>query len=388
MEITDLKTYTSEGGMGPWIFVQVFTDEEVTGVGEATNFPGGLIVETAVHELESVILGEDPFDVEKLWQRMYRHFYYIGISGAVISAISGIEIALWDIIGKKLGVPIYKLLGGRCRNRIKLYANNWFQGADFTPEAYAEKAQEIIDKGFTALKFDPFRADYLNRSIPQNKEALAFEVIEAVRETVGGDVDIAIDAHGAFNIPTAIRLGRKLEKYHILFFEEPIPPENVSALAKVARNVDIPICVGERSFTRHGFREVIEKDIASIIMPDIVRTGGISESKKIAAMGEIHHIPIAPHNPNGPVASLATAHLAVSIPNFLILEFMSIDAPWRDQVITNDLSIRDGYMELPTKPGLGTELNLQAIKQHPYKELETADWRYGYRTYKQTDKER
>lgn len=385
MEIKEVKTFTSEGGMGPWIFVQVLTDEDITGVGEATNFPGGRVVEAAIKQLEPVVLGEDPFNIEKLWQKMYRHFYYIGISGAAISAISGIEIALWDIMGKKLRVPIYKLLGGRCRDKIRLYANNWFEGANFNPEAYADKAQEIVNQGYTALKFDPFRGDYLNRSIPWDEETFAMEMVKAVREAVGEEIKIAIDAHGAFNTTTAIRLARELEKYDLLFFEEPIPPENPATLAKVAGAVDVPICVGERLFTRQGFREVIEKDIASIIMPDIVRTGGISESKKIAAMAEIHHIPVAPHNPNGPVSTLATAHLAASIPNFLILEFMSIDAPWRDEIIKDGLCVKDGFLELPSKPGLGTELNLKAISQHPYKELETSDWRYGYHTYKRSN---
>lgn len=378
MKVTDVKTFTTEGGMGPWIFVQVYTDEGITGVGEATNFPGGRVVETAVNELKPYIVGKNPFNVEKLWQETYRNFFYIGISGAVISAISGIEIALWDIIGKKLNVPLFNLLGGCCYEKIKLYANNWFARADFTPEVYAARASEIIKQEYTALKFDPFRANYLNRSIPRADERLAIEMVKMVRDAVGENVDIAIDAHGAFNVTTAIRLARKLEKYDILFFEEPVPPENLSAMNKVAAAVDVPICTGERLFTRQGFRELIEKNVADIIMPDVVRTGGILETKKIAAMAETHYIPVAPHNPNGPIATLASAHLMTSTPNFLILEFMAIDVPWRDEVITYPLKIKNGYIELPDKPGLGAELDLEAIKKHPYKELVTPDWRYGF----------
>lgn len=371
MRIVDVKTHMVKGifPKAPWILVEVKTDEGITGWGDATNFWGGYIVEKTVHELREVVIGQDPSEIERLWAEMYRALYYTGISGAVIGGITGIEIACWDIIGKSLGAPVYKLLGGRCRSKLRLYANNWFAGAEFTPEAYAERAVAVVEKGFKGVKFDPFNAKSLNRSLTRDEERHGIEMVRAVREAVGPDIDIALDIHGALDVRTARRVAAAFEEFDLLFLEEPVPPENVDAMAKVAADTRIPICTGERLFTRHGFRELLEKQVADIIMPDVVRTGGILETKKIAAMAEIYYVSVAPHNPNSPVATLASAHTVATLPNFLQLEFFYPDVPYRDELFTEPpFHIENGYLVLSDKPGLGFEINREALKRYRYDE--------------------
>lgn len=369
MKITDVKTYFCEGPWDQlkWIFVQVETDEGIVGLGDGTNWPSGEIVVKAIESLKPVVVGENPFDVEMLWNRMYRALYPMGVAGVAISALTGIETALWDIVGQACGQPIYNLLGGRCWDRIRLYANGWFAGVDFTPAAYAQAAEQIVEKGFTALKFDPLpRTDArrLNRDIPRDEARHAYQMVKAVREAVGPDVDIAVELHGRLNTTSAIRVSRMMEELDPFFIEEPVPPENPAAMAKVSAAVAAPICTGERLWTRAGFREVLERQAVDIIMPDIVRTGGILESRKIAALADIYYVPFAPHNPNSPVSSLISLHTCIGIPNFLILEFIAIDAPWRDEVLTQPLRIEDGHLLPPEGPGLGTALNMVALQKH------------------------
>jgi len=368
MKITDVKTYMVEGLVSPWVLVQVLTDEGLVGVGDGTNYPGALVVEKAIQELNPQVVGENTFNIERLWRKMYQHLYFIGISGAAISALSAIEIALWDIVGKSLGTPIYNLLGGVCRERIRLYANLWTLERGLRPEDFAERALRAAEEGYTAVKFDPIDPSErtLNRSLTPQAEDNVEARVRAVREAVGEEVDIALDMAAAMDPETAIRMGRRLEQYRLLFYEEPVPPENVGAMAKVTSSVNVPVCTGERLFTRFGFRELMEIGAADIIMPDVVRTGGIMETKKIAAMAEVHYLPVAPHNPNSPISTLASAHVVANIPNFLILEFLAQDAPWRDEIITDPLRVEEGHLLLPTKPGLGTDLDLEAVKRHLY----------------------
>lgn len=337
------------------------------GLGDGSNWPSGEIVVKAIDSLKPAVIGEDPFNVEMLWNRMYRALSPMGVAGVAISALTGIETALWDIVRQVCGQAIYNLLGGRCWDRIRLYANSWFRGAEFTPADYAKAAELIVEKGFTALKLDPLprpSGRRLNREITREEGRYAYEMVRAVREAVGPDVDIALDMHGRMNTTSAIRVSRMMEELDPFFIEEPVPPENPGAMAKVSAAVKTPICTGERLWPRYGFREVLERHAVDIIMPDIVRTGGILESRKIAAMADTYCIPFAPHNPNSPLSSLVSLHTCIGVPNFLILEFISIDAPWRDDVLTEPLRIEEGHLLPPEGPGLGTRLNMDALERH------------------------
>jgi L-alanine-DL-glutamate epimerase-like enolase superfamily enzyme len=363
LKITDLKTYAVKGRHWPrfpWVFVEVETDEGITGLGESLLYKSSGIRE-AVHNLGGLIIGENPFEVERLWERMYRF-------GGAPPAISGIEIALWDIIGQSLGVPIYKLLGGRCRDRVRVYCDGFFRGAEYTPDDYTEKAVAAVKQGFTALKMDidePLPSTQeLSRAISPAELHLTIDMVEAVRKAVGPDIELAIDAHGAFDVSTAITLGKKMAPYDLLWFEDPVSQGNLAAMAKVAEAIDVPVCTGELLRSRYEFRELFERQAAEIIMPDIAYTGGILEMKKIAAMADTYYIPVAPHNMAGPVATVASLHLCACIPNFLVLEFQLGDVPWRDDIISEPIAIEGGYLKLPEKPGLGIQLNKKEIAKH------------------------
>jgi len=363
LKITDVKTYAVKGRHWPrfpWVFVEVETDEGITGLGESLLYKSSGIRE-AVHNLGGLIAGEDPFEVERLWEKMYR-------SGGAPPAISGIEIALWDIIGQSLGVPIYKLMGGRCRDRVRVYCDGFFRGAEYTPDDYTEKAVAAVKQGFTALKMDidePLPSTQeLSRAISPAELHLTIEMVEAVRKAVGPDIELAIDAHGAFDVSTAITLGKKMAPYDLLWFEDPVSQGNLAAMAKVAEAIDVPVCTGELLRSRYEFRELFERQAAEIIMPDIAYTGGMLEMKKIAAMADTYYIQMAPHNMAGPVATMASLQLCACIPNFLVLEFQLGDVPWRDDIISEPIPIEGGYLKLPEKPGLGIQLNKDEVARH------------------------
>jgi len=281
--------------------------------------------------------------------------------------VSGVEIALWDIMGKSLGVPVYQLLGGRCRDRVRVYADGFFRGASYNPDEYVDKAREAVATGLTALKMDvdePLKAGMgLNRSISLSDIQLTVEMVAAVRDAVGRGVDLAIDAHGAFDVATAIRLGRKLAPFDLLWFEDPVPQWNLAAVAKVADAIDVPVCTGELLRTRYEFRELFERGAADIVMPDVARTGGLLEMKKIAALADTYYVPVAPHNMVGPVATMASLHLCASVPNFLVLEYQLGDVPWIDDLISSPIPIKGGHLELPKAAGLGIELNMEAVER-------------------------
>lgn len=361
MKITDVLTYVVKGRKYPpmpMVFIEVQTDQGITGLGESHPSVG---IVGAVRAMKEMLIGEDPFNIEKLYEWMYRR-------GNPLSAISGIEIALWDIIGQSLGVPIYKLLGGRCRDKIRVYCDGFFRGASYNSGEYMAKAKAAVAQGFTALKFDvddplPSTKE-LGRAISLSELHLTVEMVAAVREAVGPEIDLAIDAHGKFDITTALTLGEKLAPYDLLWFEDPVPQTNLAAMAKVAENTRIPICTGELLQSRFEFRELFERQAAEIIMPDITYTGGILEMKKIAAMADTYFILVAPHNMLGPVATMASVHLCTCIPNFLILEFQLGDVPYRDELIDKAIPIENGYLKIPEEPGLGISLNKEVVAKY------------------------
>ncbi|MFW6327996.1 MAG: mandelate racemase/muconate lactonizing enzyme family protein, partial [Bacteroidota bacterium] len=361
MKITDVKVWLVEGVKYNWTLLKIYTDEGLTGVGEATNWPGSQIVEAAVKDAGQRIIGLNPLQIDFIWTKLYRDLNWIGPFGASLCAISGIDMALLDLKAKALNVPIYELLGGSFRNKINLYANYWFTGGDLSAKDYARQALIVKEAGFSGLKFDPFAhtnyfyGENLNTdlSLTSAQQDLAFTISKAVRDAVGPDMDIMIETHAMLNFRTAIAMAERLAKLNITWYEEPAGPENVSTLRTLRERIDskVSICVGERHYTRYGIRELLENQTADIIMPDITRCGGPSEMKRMATMSEIYNVLIAPHNPNGPLSTLASAHVCASIPNFFRQELIFNDVPWRDEIITNPIEIKNGQLILSEKAG-------------------------------------
>ncbi len=355
----------------PWVFVRVETADGFVGWGEGTNYPGVRPIATAVETLASVVIGQSAWNIEAVWQRMYRFMYYNGMGGIVLAAISGIDMALYDIVGKKLGVPVYKLLGGLAHEKLRTYANGWTDGLGKTPDEYAARTKELVAKGYTGCKLDPFFNTPMNREVTQPDLRLASAIVKAIREAGGPDYDIAIDVHGRWNTKSTLEIIRALEPYRLFFYEEAVPPENVVAMAEVQRNTSTPLATGERIFGRHGFRELLEKQAVRIIQPDLARTGGITETKKIAAMADTYYIPVAPHNPNGPLCTLASMHLCFSIPNFLILEYFEKDEPIFNDLIPGGLK-RDIQGVYPTTaPGLGANVTEDFLRKYKFDAAKT-----------------
>ncbi|XID90644.1 galactonate dehydratase [Paenibacillaceae bacterium WGS1546] len=362
MKITDIKTYTVFCYRTNWIFVKIMTDEGISGVGEATLEYKEQAVAGAIEELKRYLIGKDPTQIELHYHNIYRDAYWRG--GAVLmSALSAVEAGLWDINGKALGVPVHRLLGGKYHDKVKVYANGWFAGAT-RPEQFAAAAQRAVKRGFKGLKWDPFGQAYMTISNEEMDNALA--CIAAVRSAVGPGIDLFIEGHGRFNVPTAVQISREIEAFKPVWFEEPIPPDNLDALIQVKLKSNVAIAGGERLYTRYAFREVFEKKALDYVQPDISHAGGLLECRKIAAMAESCYIPFAPHNPSGPVANATTLQLAACTPNFFYLEIMETDVPWRKEITDERLNFEDGYMTIPDAPGLGIELHEEAIGKYPY----------------------
>ena len=362
MKITKLKTFIVHCYRTNWVFVKIETDEGISGLGEATLEMKEKAVEAAVYELESYLLGKDPREIERHFHIMYRDSYW-RTGPVLMSALSAVEMAMWDLSAKELGVPVYRLLGGKCNDRVKAYANAWFAGAT-TPEEFGQKAKEAAARGFLALKWDPFGCAYLTMSRKELDASLA--KIGAVRDAVGNEVDLLIEGHGRFDVPTACTIAQELEPFKPLLFEEPVPPGNPETLADVRRRSRVAIAAGERVYNRHQFCELFEKHAVDIVQPDLSHAGGLGECKKIAAMAEAYHLSFAPHNPSGPIANAATLQLAACTPNFFLLETMATDVPWRKELTTESLTFKDGYFVISDRPGLGIELNEETFDAHPY----------------------
>lgn len=351
MKITEVKTYLMNAGAPEvsswkyrnWLFVRIYTDEGIYGVGEASGWPR--VVETAIQDLTPLLIGEDPMEIEKLWQKMYLGMMGHGMTGIVGGgALMGIEMALWDIMGKALNVPVYTLLGGKIHDRIRLYAH----------AHTAEDALELVDRGFGGIK-----TGGVTEPLKRVKE---------IREAVGPDIDIMADVHGPPWLTTkdAIRLGQALEEYDLLFYEDPTAPENIESIARVAHAVNLPIAAGERHANVWGVRELIEREIIDVVQPDTGRAGGLSQMKKMAAMAEAHYVTFAPHDGSlGPVAEIAALHLCSTLPNFLILEHREDDVPQRYEVMQPQPEIVDGFMLIPDGPGLGVDIVEDAIAHYP-----------------------
>ena len=362
MKVTDIKCFTVDCFRTNWVFVKVYTDEGIDGVGEATLEYKEKALLGAVEHIKEYLVGKNPLDIEKHWHAIYRDAYWRG-GPVLMSALSAVEMALWDILGKSLSVPVYQLLGGKVNDKVRIYVNGWFAGAK-EPEEFGAKAKEAVKRGVTAMKWDPFGKNYLNISNADLDKAL--RCVAAVREAVGNEVDLLIEGHGRFNIATGIKIAKELEQFKPMFFEEPVPPDNLNALKMVRDKSPVAISAGERLYTRWDYKEMFDLMAADYIQPDISHAGGIMELKKIAAEAECRYIPFAPHNPSGPVANAATLQLAATCPNFEILEIMYSDVEWRKDVTNEVLEYQDGYMTIPDKPGLGIEINEEECLKHPY----------------------
>lgn len=362
MKVTDIKCFTVDCFRTNWVFVKVYTDEGIDGVGEGTLEYKEKALWGAVEHIKEYLVGKNPLDIEKHWHAIYRDAYWRG-GPVLMSALSAVEMALWDILGKSLNVPVYQLLGGKVNDKVRIYVNGWFAGAK-EPEEFGAKAKEAVKRGVTAMKWDPFGKNYLNISNAELDKAL--RNVAAVREAVGPEVDLLIEAHGRFNVPTGIKIAKELEQFKPMFLEEPTPPDNLNALKMVRDKSPVAISAGERLYTRWDYKEMFDLMAADYIQPDISHAGGIMELKKIAAEAECRYIPFAPHNPSGPVANAATLQLAATCPNFEILEIMYSDVEWRKDVTNECLEYKDGYITIPDKPGLGIEINEEECLKHPY----------------------
>ena len=369
MKITDVRTFTVNAGMRNWVFVKLETDTPgLIGWGEASLEWKTRAVAGAVEDLKAFLVGEDPTRVEHIYQKLYRQpFFRPGVIGQ--SAISGIEQACWDISGKALGVPVYKLLGGAVREKVRMYTHLGGGQVDsvyssFDPGPVCDLALEVVERGYTAVKvvFVPFSEPLMG---PEFATKLA-SVMAALRDAVGDGIDIMIDFHGRTYPAVAIDYINAVTDYRPYFCEEPVPPENIDALLEVRRAVRVPIATGERLVSRHQFRPIFERQAAHVIQPDLCHCGGLLEAKKIAAMAETYYMGVAPHNPLGPIANAAALHFALSTPNFLIQEDMLTDVAWRWDVVESSLKTQDGYW-LPTEaPGLGIAVNEAEAAKHPF----------------------
>lgn len=363
MKITNVQTYIAGNAWKNWVFCQVDTDEGISGIGEGTLNGFARTVEAAIHELAPLVIGQDPFNTEVLSLRMWRDYFSDGgqIHGAALAAI---EVALWDIKGKALGVPLYQLLGGQVHPGLRVYANGWYRGGARTPENFYEQAKEVVKRGYTALKFDPFGTAW--RVVERKDFDLAVDIVAAVRDAVGPHVDVLVEGHNRFSPAVALQFAHALVPYHPTWFEAPVPPQRISAMVAVAQKSPIPIACGEDYYCREQFAELLEHDAVSIIQlePQFL---GLTASKEVVGMAHAHQAVTAPHSAQGPICSLVCAHLNTASPNFFIHEFFDeFNEPWEKDILTHAVTMHDGYITAPETPGIGAELNIDAIRKHPY----------------------
>lgn len=402
MRIAKIETAVIEANYD-WTILKVSTDNGLVGWGEAFFAPG---LTATLREFNEFLPGEDPRDVDRLCRLMRTALGATGTAGMGYHAISGVEAALWDIVGKATGLPVYQFLGGKYRDRVRIYADchaghglsslspvllprtpHWMKKRGGKPagkaelstkfhggqksearglraQAYARRAREMKRQGFTALKFDvdvptEYSLDDYNRALTRREIEVMISLVAALRKAVGKDTDLAIDCHWNYGVNDAIKLARACEPYDLLWLEDPTPPENNDALARVTAATTTPIATGENHYQRHHFRELLEREAVDILAPDFQKVGGLLEGRRIADMAEVHYLAVAPHNISSPIGTMASAHLCAAIPNFLALEWHAAEVPFFDDLIKNRRAplIEKGYIRVSDKPGLGIELN-------------------------------
>jgi galactonate dehydratase len=364
MKIIRLETFLTNAGLRNYLFIRLTTDTGLTGLGEASLEWQEKTVQTLIHEwVEDRILGTNPFDLEAVIGGLIRDQYQGGAT--VLTAISGVEIAMWDLVGKACGRPVYQLLGGRCHDRLPAYANGWYGGAR-TPADYADRAGEVLARGYRALKFDPFGTAWKEMTDAEMAEAVAR--VAAVRAAVGPNAEIMIEVHGRLSPECAIAMGRLLEPYSPAWYEEPVTPHSLEMLADVKRALPFPIAAGERLYTLPDFFRLAALRAADVVQMDPAHCGGLSLTKKIAALAEAQDLQVSPHCSVGPVALCAALHVDWCTSNVRIQEnFADYDVPWRHDLVGGWNPIREGEFVLPDGPGLGFELNSEVCAAHPYR---------------------
>ncbi len=414
LKITDVRTAVVEANYD-WTFTRVYTDDGLTGIGESFLAPG---LTQIIRDLKPLLVGEDPRNVDKLWSKMRWAASGAGSMGGIVyNAISGIEAALWDVVGKHYGAPIHALLGGKYRDKVRVYADchagealesldsvmvarspKWMPEGEaetavaseinqpahgraygeaeadeiFSPEMYAQKAREVVEEmGFTAIKFDldvpnPYALDTHSGTLTHSEIKFMVSLVEAVREAVGDTVDISFDLHWRYNVSDAKRLAYELEPYGLMWLEDPVPPENIEAMRRVTQSTKTPICSGENYYMRFGFREALEKEALDIIAPDLQKAGGLLEGRRICDLADTHYVAVAPHCIASPVGTIASAHVAAAVPNFLALEWHGMSVPFWDEMVTgfDGSVIQDGFIKVPEAPGLGVELNEDVAREY------------------------
>ncbi len=376
MKITAIETYVCNARMRNWIFVKVLTDQPgLYGWGEATLEWHTRSVVGAIEDLSQLLMGEDPRRVEHLWQMMYRQHFWHGNGIVRATAISGIDIALWDIVGKVHGVPCHQLWGGPVRDFIRTYSHlgggkmeDFYETSPSDAKRFAELAQEAVEDGFTAFK---------TMAVPETMPIEGLKPVQyaeacvaAMREAVGSDIDIMVDCHARCSPRMGMRFAKALDPYGLYFFEEPCWPETLEDIAAIQRAVTTPVATGERLVSQHAFRELLERRACSVIQPDITHCGGLSEARRIAAMAEPYRVAMAPHNPQGPVSTAASLEFGFVTPSYIICESVSNDVPWRDEIVSEGFSLeKEGRIVRPnTRPGLGIEIDETEVAKHPFKQ--------------------
>jgi len=364
MKIKEIKTYFAAAVWRNFVIVEITTDEGVKGYGEGTLGDFEKTIEAAVNDLKPFLINRD-IEINEITNFFLRNFFWR--NGPILStAESAIEQALWDAIGKTVKQPVYRLLGGKAVNKVKVYANGFISGGA-KPNEFASAAVKTIEKGYRALKFDPFGGSGPN--ITRSELDIAKERIKAVRDAVGNDIDLMIEAHGRFNTRTAIKIAKEIERYEPFWLEEPVPEENIEAMSEVRKASGVPIAAGERIVSRNRFWELLSQRAVDIIQPDVCHIGGIKPLVEVGAMANVNYVTVAPHNPNGPIATAATLNALVTMPNALILEFWLDAETVRHDLIKEYFDVRDGYIYPNDKPGLGIDVNEEALTKYPYRKM-------------------
>lgn len=385
MRIVSVTPILCDGGFRPWTFVKIATDEGIVGYGDCTDWGSAVTVAACVRDLEPLLVGRDPANIEAIWWSLYSKTIR-AIGGIAHKAISGIDSALWDIKGKRLGVPVYDLLGGKMRDSIRLYWTHCGWGRAYYADLLkkppvrslddlARLAEEVREKGFTAIKTNILdlagkrTLQWRDGNIDSQTLRLATEIVGTFRQHGGDDLGIAIDVAFSFNMGSAIKLARALEPYNMMWLET--ETLDATALRQIRNSSRTPICTGESLYMTHGYKPYLEQHAVDVIMPDLA-WNGISMGKKIADYAETYDVPVAPHNCHSPLTTLISAHLCTAIRNFMILELDNDDVPWRDAVLTQPLDIRDGHLFLSNCPGWGADLDEEEIARHPYRPIPEA----------------
>ena len=361
MKIVDVRPVVVGNPWKNWIFVVVETDEGITGLGEAT---GGLRTApnvASIEESKHLVIGKDPRNVHEIWN----HLYFSGFLN-ITPAMAGIEMACWDILGKSLGVPVHRLLGGQVRDRVRAYANGWYSGPR-TPEGFAERAAEVVSNGYTGLKFDPFGSAYVRLSREETRESR--ELVRAVRDAVGDSVDIMIEAHGRFGVAAAIEIGHWLAEFEPTWFEAPTQKIDIDALVALARQVPVRVIAGGRIHELYDFARFLSMNVTDIIDPEPLSVGGIWKCLQVAALAEAHRVDLAPHNAESPYKTMVNLHICAVTPNIFVQEcFDEFLEPWTSDVLRGFVRVEDGHLAVPQAPGIGVDLDEAEARKHPYSE--------------------